>query len=519
MILWSKESAANDACYVDLLSSSDDVNRSCFESFKLAYGDVGKNDIDSTELCKHGDKLFQAKNWAHAIEKYNKCIRFAINESETLAMGYAKRSACFLQLKMYDKCLADIKLAKTANCPEKLMTMLNEREAMCLNEIRESNDVYDSFTPQLSFISNKKFPGLANILTIESSAEFGKQIVAKRDIDVGKIVMLEDVFIFGADLDFETICKTCAKSNTNFIPCPSCADVMFCSEKCLASNDIHRIVCGSLYNRQCRHTLEVESILIAVSSFPNAESMMKFVKIALATRNFNTPECTSNSQTKYRFFLKLFVIPIDISIAKQQIFNAYKLLLELPLIQQFFRTKQERQFLMHLIWQHLCVLNTNGFGARHSKSDIVYMDTIGNLTSLFNHSCVPNTLRINYGNKMIAYILRPIKAGEQLFISYAMGRENVRNMQKTLCFQCKCSKCVPCWKEEDRIQMKSDLNYLFFTRVKRSDLKELRKRLFLKAKLENLLTKYGRLPWTAEFEMIEFCYEKCCMEDLSTWEY
>lgn len=518
MTLWQKESTSGDACYVDLLSS-DEVNRSCYESFKQAYGNVQKNDIDSTEHCKHGDKLSQAENWAEAIEKYNKCIRFACNESETLALGYANRSACFLHLKLYDKCLADIQLAKQANCSEKLLPLLNERETTCLEAIKEPPKVPESFTPELSFKSSEEFPGLANVLDVNESVEFGKHIVAKCDIEVGKIVMLEDVFVFGADLDFETVCKTCAKPNMNFTPCRNCPDVMFCSAACMDANDMHRTVCGALYNRQCRHTLEVESILIAVSCFSNAESLMKFVEIALATRNFASPECTSKSQRKYRFFLKLLALPIDISVVRQQIFNAYQLLSEIPFIQQFFRSEKEKQFLMHLIWQHLCILNTNGFGARHSKFESVYMDTIANLTSMFNHSCVPNTLRINYGNKMIAYVLRPVKKGEQLFISYATGNEHVSSMQKTLVFQCKCSKCVQCWKQEDRNQLKSDQDYLFFQRVQRADCREARKRSFLKGKLENLLGKYGRLPWTREIDLIELFYEKCCMDDLSTWEY
>lgn len=519
MILWNKESSNTDACYVDLLSSGE-VYRSCFESFKLAYGDVCKNAMDSAELCKHGDELFQANNWTEAIEKYNKSIRFAINDSENLAFGYANRSACFLHLKMYDKCLADIELAKKANYPENLMSTLIERESKCLKAIKESGEGNELLTSELSFISSKQFPGLeANIVEVQSNIEFGKQIVAKCDIDVGKIVMLEDVFVFGADFDFETVCKTCAKHITNFIPCPNCADVMFCSAECMESDNIHKLVCGALYNRQCRHTLEVESILIAVSSFPNAESLIKFVEIALATRDLDSSECTSNSQTKYRFFLKLLALPTDISTVRQQIFNAYKLLLEIPLIGQFFRTKQEKNFLMHLIWQHLCILNTNAFGTRHSKLDFVCMDTIGNLTSLFNHSCAPNTLRINYGNKMIAYILRPVKMGEQLFINYATGSENVINMQRTLRFQCKCSKCEPCWKQEDRNQINSDPDYLFFAHVKREEFKDHRKRSILKAKLQNLLTIYGRLAWSPEFELIEFYFEKCCMEELSAWKY
>lgn len=40
---------------------------------------------------------------------------------------------------------------------------------------------------------------------------------------------------------------------------------------------------------------------------------------------------------------------------------------------------------------------------------------------LFNHSCVPNVLAVPYGSQMTMTICRPVKAGEQLFISYGYG--------------------------------------------------------------------------------------------------
>lgn len=254
MVLWKKESTSDDACHIDLLPS-DEISTHAFELIKLACANMQKSDMKSVELRKQGNELFQAKNWTDAIEAYNKSIRFAINGSENLGLAYANRSACFLHLKLYDKCLANIELARKANYAQKLVHKLDEREAACLKLIEDADEANVKVTPELSFAPNKKFPGLANILEIRSNDEFGKHIVTKRDIDVGKIVMLENAFGFGADINVLTVCKTCAKQNMNFIPCANCADVMFCGQPCMESNNIHKMVCGALYNRVSGHII------------------------------------------------------------------------------------------------------------------------------------------------------------------------------------------------------------------------------------------------------------------------
>lgn len=67
--------------------------------------------------------------------------------------------------------------------------------------------------------------------------------------------------------------------------------------------------------------------------------------------------------------------------------------------------------------------------------------------SLFNHSCDANIRRTPYGNKLVFFADRPIKAGEQLFLAYHTHfsykpRETRRHM---LGFDCKCQACREDW--------------------------------------------------------------------------
>lgn len=339
-------------------------------------------------------------------------------------------------------------------------------------------------------------------------------MVATRNIDVGKIVLVEDVFAIGIDYNYESACKTCAKYATNFIPCPNCTAVMFCNTECMESNDLHKRFCGALYAHWPNNILVVETVLLAAYAFANADSLMQFVECGLETRDLDAPECESDAQIKYRLFLKLFVQSKDV---RQDMFIIYKSLLEIPFIGEFFHSDKERRFLMHLIGQHHCILDTNRYGVSDGSSD--YMSVIGICSSLFNHSCVPNVLHLIRGNKMIGYVKRPVKKGEQLFIDNFSGREDTLFRQMNLDFRCKCSKCVPCWKEPDCMRIQMDPDYYFFVSVENKDFKNHKKRSIIKAKLENLLSKYGRLPWSSEFEMIDFCYGKCCTEEISFMDY
>lgn len=132
MVLWKKESTGKNACYIDLLSETEQNNFQ-HEFMKLMYGSVmNKNAGKSTELRTRGNQQFKAKNWEEAMDLYNKSLCYAPNDSENISLAYANRSLCFYQMQKYEQCLVDIELAKKANYPKPLIHKLEEREAACL---------------------------------------------------------------------------------------------------------------------------------------------------------------------------------------------------------------------------------------------------------------------------------------------------------------------------------------------------------------------------------------------------
>lgn len=137
MVLWKKESTGNSACYVDLMSEYEQSNFQ-YEFLKSLHGLINNKSADkSTQLRKCGNEQFKAKNWYKAMDFYNKSLCHAPNGSENLSLAYANRSLCFYQMQKYERCLADIEMAKAANYPERLVHKLDERRAACLQQMNE----------------------------------------------------------------------------------------------------------------------------------------------------------------------------------------------------------------------------------------------------------------------------------------------------------------------------------------------------------------------------------------------
>ncbi|GIQ81654.1 hypothetical protein KIPB_002645, partial [Kipferlia bialata] len=93
----------------------------------------------------------------------------------------------------------------------------------------------------------------------------------------------------------------------------------------------------------------------------------------------------------------------------------------------------------------LGIVTTNGFG-RGSDDETVYR--VYNMGSRFNHSCLPNVCASvqDDGLKRDCYVLRDVKAGEELCVTYITDndlprRERQMSLMDTWRFECACEVC------------------------------------------------------------------------------
>lgn len=483
-----------------------------------------KDDEYAEKLRESGNEQFRNFKWIEAMELYNESLRMAPVGSVHISLGYANRSSCFLRMGMYAECLADIDLAKKSNYPEMLMPKLIERRNKCLliKHIQCSNCVEciaeRNWKPMLDFESDEKFPGMANVLKIQYNDEFGKHIVATQDLKVGQVIFQEDVFQFNTHTFQKTCCKTCQLHTKNFIPCPTCSHVMFCDENCMNSNEIHKITCGAIYFRK-KNTIDLmESIVFAVNIFPNINDLIKFVENALATHNvIDSSTSTTTDQSKYGLFLRIWTPPpITKETRYTEIFMFYLMMMDIPGFKERFDTKTKRRFLQHLIWYHNEIIDSNSFqySVNSTKFDSIQsMKFTFIILSFLNHSCIPNVEFSRHKNKFFGYVIRPIRKGEQLFRTYADDRQPKEKRHAHLLdfyqFDCNCSRCVPCFNEDDHERIKSDPDFESIASFNVQHLVIKRLRTEFKQRCCNFLNKYGHLPWTEEIHMVMGKYKRC----------
>lgn len=481
-----------------------------------------KNNEKATKLREEGNIRFETGDLIEAMKYYNLSLRFAEVNSETVAFAYANRSSCFLHLKMYEKCLVDIELAKLANYPEQSLPKLEKRHADCL-EAMKANDQVDDFIPQLSYDADENFPGMSNVLEIKYNVQFGRHIVAKCDIEVGKTVLLEESFTSqeSASLQSEAWnCEYCQKPLMNFIACEKCTSALFCNTSCMERDEFHKIVCEEQTHKKIDNIkCDLLVMFFAINTFSNVDDLMEFVDKTIKDESTKIPKSLNDDKSKYRAFLQLNQLALA---DKEKLvvgsYLVYTNLMARDVIKTKFDTEKKQNFLMHLTLHHRCIILSSSFISLDPLSK-----PIANVVSYFNHSCAPNALCVNYlsqGNRLIT--VRPIQKGEQLFINYVPVARRCspeytttdsrrKFLNETFAFKCECEKCESTsWpKQSDRFA--SDPRYAFylkeirdfiFQRDPRKGLSHRKDALKLQEKCIELLKEYGREEWSNEAEIV-----------------
>lgn len=457
--LWAKELDAA-AAYVDILrntASSVTIDRSSLE----------KDNDKALRLRTEGNKKFNNADIGDALDLYNQSLRFAEKGSPHIPLAYANRSSCYLRMKLYEECLADIELAVKANYPEHLSKKLEDRKRECLEQIA---DVKPSPAPrpqeELCSPAHENFPAMSDVLHLETSEQYGRMVVATRDIAIGETVLIEKAvlqLVYGFD---GGRCAYCAKENGNLVPCDNCTHAMFCNDEC-ASNQFHADVCGISFGDQDflngeSLTFILRSVAIAINAFDSVAELMDAVENYLKGDPHDIPHSLVTAQEKYAAFFTLSksTAPDRVANVREPAHVIFTAMME-GNVGKKFETLASQRFLMHLIIHHALVLRANEFsGLSPTKNGYFgyapvgsqykqYEKVINVMASYFNHSCVPNAARMVRDDVTYVKTLLPVEAGEQLFVSYSYGvipelPELSRNnhLEDAYGFRCVCRYCL-----------------------------------------------------------------------------
>lgn len=537
--LWKKEKVGDAPFYADLCKLV--KGEYCVEvanqlnELTLKYNSTSsKSNEKSSAYLQHADQFYQQSDFECAMHNYTKALCYAEIGTANVSMALENRAKCFFQMEQYDQTMVDIHLALGAGCTKGLMSNLRELQDDCQKMSTSGECVQktsDERLYQLDFQKHKKFPCLANIVDVQQNAEFGRHIVAKHDVDVGKVILMEESFASVVQ-SAERTCYTCLAESKNFIACPHCTDVVFCNDKCMNANQMHRLECHTIYHEMSyKMQFIIRTVLVATTAFPSIDDLMAFVEDHIQRQNL--PESITDLQSKYSLYLQLEKFPLNDN-AVMDVYNLFHSAMALPSVRKLFATLQKQRFLMHLLYHHLAVNVNNGYENDHTTS-------IGLVLCLFNHSCAPNLFNCAIDNKKFCITIRPVKkgkhfillkcflrrswnrisfhefsfaifTGQQLFISYLPDSDDQTTKQRQdelktrWHFECKCDKCAPHGKHAHTNKMRQDSCYKFVSRNFKNDASTFANTAQIRKKCIKFLQKFGDYPSANEVKYISDIY-------------
>lgn len=205
---------------------------------------MSKSKVHSDACRCDGNNFYARRSFYEALLKYNESLCCAEPESENLGLAFANRSAVYFEMKLYERCLENINLARRHRYPEKDLEVLKRREEKCLEQMKHNRDEMKftdcSHLLKLSYPKNQKLPFIADCLEFKVDKKFGRHVITNRHLRVGDIVAIEEPFVKIIHERFvHQKCAGCFKDNLlDLFPCKKCQK----GNKISTSNKLFRFI-------------------------------------------------------------------------------------------------------------------------------------------------------------------------------------------------------------------------------------------------------------------------------------
>lgn len=208
-ILWGKENNSDDSMYSDPFARiqydyPDDIGQWMYQLNELKSSEIAqrsqKSNRVSDQLMEYGHIAFRKQNWNDALNLYSRALCFAERDTLYEGLAHGNRALCFFQTGMYHRAIVDFGLAAQKKCPEQFLANVQVTRAECQKLVKKHNGT-NQRVPKLKLAAHKKFPGMASVLEIQRNKDFGRCIIAKRDIEVGQTVFVAESFVSAVTTD------------------------------------------------------------------------------------------------------------------------------------------------------------------------------------------------------------------------------------------------------------------------------------------------------------------------------
>ncbi|XP_015191726.1 PREDICTED: SET and MYND domain-containing protein 4-like [Polistes dominula] len=495
-----------------------------------------KDNSLSNKFRNMGEELFNEEPlninyFKEILILYSKSIAYAEPLSTELSLAYECRSNLLLFMFQYKECISDIDRALSFNnLPEYQTVKCHLRRIQCLLTLGESinNDLINAINmakqmpecprrqkclriaqnlermaqgigiPKVSVNQrypvkipvvkspNVEVPSASDAVAIEYNSQWGRHIVATRDIEPGELIAVEKSYTYILNhTNCYTHCSNCTEGSFTLLPCDYCYCSMYCSEICRSDHwkKFHEIECpvfSILYeisndDNEKFNFFCIRLVLQALREFGSIQALknqLLLLKESNKQRDPRTQGFDSNMQFLSNKYTSIYSLTTNTD--KRSSFDIFRrglssctLLYLLVNYSTFFGEKKNMKiseiaeyddatFIGGLLLTHQQIIPSNA----HSLEETYRYDPKQRgmvamaFYSLFNHSCSANVLRYSAGTSTVMRSIFPIKKGEQLFDNYgyhfgvtvrARRREGLLGQYY---FFCECIACKDNWRTD-----------------------------------------------------------------------
>ncbi|KAM3966739.1 SET and MYND domain containing, class 4, member 3 [Aphomia sociella] len=499
-----------------------------------------KKDLEKARQLKdEGNKAVQKGDWGKALELYSQSLVFMPKtETEELSIVLANRSAALNHLEQYEDALLDIRRCLSLGYPRHLRYKVYERKARSLLVLKRNQEAITAFQDTISALDeannlnkekrqkmrtdaklmleilnkglvlagnpkdpeplkrvppkpklpgkhNLKYPAASEAIDINQDNVRGRFATATRDIEAGEILLVEKpysgVLLYEYSL---THCQNCYLKCPIPLACPTCPNVIFCSDKCLevAQNSYHGYECHILpllWKSGCSITCHIALRMITQNKKDYFNNISKDLETGTTVpyktddyKNIYNLVAHEEKRTKQDFLhrtqMTVFLVkllevtgyfdgkPRDKSVDLSQ-------LKSMAVDEKFkadvayfggliLKNLQVLQFNAHEVFELQCPKPKVGKNfLKHNGNSVFLAGAVFPTLALFNHSCDPSVVRYFCGPKIVVRAVKNIKKGEEVAENYGPifttvpKQKRHAEMKDQYWFDCNCIPCQHDW--------------------------------------------------------------------------
>lgn len=455
----------------------------------IKHNGDAKDNSEAIKSFEKGNIYRNRGDYLNALKHLNRCICFIQPVTSTgvelLRHVYKARVSIYLELKLYECCLENLKHLTSINYThgDKLdFNEMAEIEEICRCALENPhrsgvNKIEKPLVPSLRYRSHKNIPFIVEDVQLKYSDNFGYHLVVHRNLKPGDVIMIEKPY--SAVLlpsDWYNKCTNCLASNyLNLIPCTNCNYAMFCSTNCRveAYTRFHCYECPIM--EEIKELLQPE-LMIALRNTIRGICVFTDLDKLGETLHKNTDR-RSDFEIDFKSIEEEKMFEVVANQATNQdrrsledLFHftaagsvLYKLLTDRTNLRDRIETEAQKHVLMELVLRFTQIASVNSFymsalpimAPQSAPSEIEKEFGISTypLSSFMNHSCAPNVTKTNAGENhevLMVFVTRPIKAGAQIFDCYfsevhhydSLRPDRQRELYEQYKFSCFCTACT-----------------------------------------------------------------------------